>query len=213
MTEPAEEWLSVSAAAARLGISERQARRYAGRLASDDRREAGHQAGHGAGHLEGEAGRAEEDGAGHASGSRPALVRFAAMLKAREEATGQDSFKAAPDVLRKMEPDASQVRPDVTPDTGADLEPDTRPAEAGRVEEGALVEELRDQVRFLRSQLEARDRDAAELRAALREALKLQTRALPEGNTGNAPQAAVSVQSVPDEEKYGSHAKDEQRGS
>jgi hypothetical protein len=39
-------WLTVAQASAALGISERQARRYAGRLAPDDRREAGHEAGH-----------------------------------------------------------------------------------------------------------------------------------------------------------------------
>ena len=45
-----------------------------------------------------------------------------------------------------------------------------------------MIEELRDQVKFLRSALEARDRDAAELRAALRDALKMSARALTEGS-------------------------------
>ena len=45
-----------------------------------------------------------------------------------------------------------------------------------------LVIELRDQVKFLRSALEARDRDAAELRAALRTALAAMPKQLTSGD-------------------------------
>ncbi len=61
---PDSEFLTVSQAAARLGISERQARRYAAKLAPDDRREGGHEA-------------------GHMTGSRPTQVRLAAMQAKR----------------------------------------------------------------------------------------------------------------------------------
>jgi hypothetical protein len=82
---------------------------------------------------------------------------------------------------------------------------------AGRVEAGALVEELRDQVKFLRSQLEARDRDAAELRAALRAALQISQRALPESRGARREESAQGVQSGPVEEKNASNAKGAQR--
>jgi excisionase family DNA binding protein len=57
-----------------------------------------------------------------------------------------------------------------------------------------MTAHLIEENRFLRSALEARDRDAAELRAALREALKLQTRALPESSS-------QSVQKLADEQR------------
>jgi excisionase family DNA binding protein len=64
-----------------------------------------------------------------------------------------------------------------------------------------VLEREREQNQFLRSLLEARDRDAAELRAALREALKLAPKQLTDGSkleqveTGreNAPQAALTT--------------------
>ena len=69
-----------------------------------------------------------------------------------------------------------------------------------------LVIELRDQVKFLRTALEARDRDAAELRAALRTALAAMPKALTDGESStqnvvnesaqNAPQAPQNVAAV-----------------
>ncbi len=47
--------------------------------------------------------------------------------------------------------------------------------------DAVLVEELRDQVKFLRLQVEAANRTAAEAQAALREVLKMSNRALTEG--------------------------------
>ncbi len=48
---------------------------------------------------------------------------------------------------------------------------------------GTREEELKEEIRFLRGVVEQQQRDAAELRAALREALKISTRALPEAGT------------------------------
>jgi hypothetical protein len=63
----------------------------------------------------------------------------------------------------------------------------------------------REQINFLRAALEARDRDAAELRAALRAALQISQRALPEGRpepvkqgeTGQVIPAAVKASQRP----------------
>ncbi len=86
-----EEYLTVSQAAARLGISERQARRYAGRLAPDDRREAGHMTG--------------------------ALVSLAAMQIEREKATGRAKTDTTPDALTHEAGHTPDVRPDTNPDS------------------------------------------------------------------------------------------------
>ncbi len=106
------EWLTVSQAAAALGISERQARRDAKRLKADDRRDAGHKsqsAGHMAGHD-----------AGHKSGSRPALVRLQALRDVRENAVSRAKFPA-PDIQTDTMPDMTAKVPDMAPDT---IEPD-----------------------------------------------------------------------------------------
>jgi hypothetical protein len=169
MSESTLAWLTVSQAATALGISERQARRYAGRLAPDDRREAGHEAGHMTG----------------------ALVRLEAMAAEREKATGH--AKASQSTLR--------------PDNGPDVTPDTKQAEAGRddrprpdvtpdADQSTLTAHLLEENRFLRAALEARDRDAAELRAALREALKISNRALVESTSTEAIQGDLSGQST-----------------
>lgn len=78
--------------------------------------------------------------------------------------------------------------------TGDDSSDDTSRVLDAREE---LVVELRDQVKFLRSALEARDRDAAELRAALREALKAMPKALTEGETSTRSVVETSSQNAP----------------
>jgi hypothetical protein len=166
MNESTPEFLTVSQAAAALGISERQARRYAGRLAPDDRREGGHKT-------------------GHSNAARPALVRLDAMRALRESAVSR--------------PTSGEITPDKVPDIPAD----TRPPEAGHDAghsgghaTGALVSQLQSENAFLRSALEARDRDAAELRAALREALKISNRAImppTDGSAQNAPESAPTA--------------------
>jgi hypothetical protein len=140
------EYLTVSQAAAALGISERQARRYAGRLAPDDRREAGHMTG--------------------------ALVRLEAMEAEREKATKRAKTHTTPDALTHEAGRAPDVRPDA--------------------QSGEVLSLLKSENAFLRSMLEARERDAAELRAALREALKAMPKAITAGN--EAAQGAQSTQ-------------------
>lgn len=145
------EYLTVAQAAAALGISERQARRYAGRLAPDDRREAGHEAGHMTG----------------------ALVRLEAMQSEREKAAKRIKTDMRPDVV-KYEAGHMAGHDDRTPD----MRPDAQSSE--------VLALLKSENTFLRSMLEARDRDAAELRAALRKALEVMPKALPDASTPNA---------------------------
>jgi len=145
------EWLTVAQAAAALGISERQARRYAGRLDDDDRREGSHEA-------------------GHQSGARPALVRLEAIRAMRESATGRAQMEPQPDAT----PDIAEHEPDVRPDVQkaeAGRKPDALT--------GALVSQLQSENAFLRAQVEAANRQASEATAALREYLKMQAKALP----------------------------------
>ena len=63
---------------------------------------------------------------------------------------------------------------------------------------GTREEELREEVKFLRGVIEQQQRDAAELRAALREALKMSQRALPEPAAPSPPEvrAPTSAQQV-----------------
>lgn len=89
MSETNNEWLTVAQAASRLGISERQARRYARRVAPDDRRGIGHEAG---------------QRSGVTTGPGPMLVRLSAIIEARNSATGIISNANTAD----MEPD---IRP------------------------------------------------------------------------------------------------------
>jgi predicted ArsR family transcriptional regulator len=145
-------FVSVSEAAAALGISERQARRYAGRLDADDRREAGH-------------------GAGRASGL---TVSLAAMRAARENATNDAASTCGPDVR----PDAETVG-------------------AGRGPDAVLIDELRDQVKYLRSALEARDRDAAEMRATMRALVQAVPKALTSGSAQVLAEAENQNQTAP----------------
>jgi hypothetical protein len=65
-------------------------------------------------------------------------------------------------------------------------------------ESNDLLAHLKEENRFLRGLVEQRDRDAAELRAALREALKAMPKALPEG-TATAPPSPVSTAISSDE--------------
>jgi hypothetical protein len=156
------DWLTVSQAAAALGISERQARRDAKRLKADDRRDAGHKsqmAGHMAGHD-----------AGHKSGSCPALVRLQALRDVRENAVSRAKFPT----------------PDIQTDTAPDIMPDTIAPNAGHDAghmTGALLSQLQSENAFLRAQVEAANRQAAEATAALREYLKMQAKALPDGQS------------------------------
>lgn len=147
----ADDWKTVAEVAELLGVSERQARRYAGRLAGHDRQEAGHDAGHTA-----------------------ARVRVSAMRDLRENATkkSQTPDIAAPEAGRHAGHEAGHQSdaPDITPD-----------ARVLAAENEMLRESLqreRENADQWRSQVEAANRDAAELRAALREALRAMPKAI-----------------------------------
>jgi hypothetical protein len=77
--------------------------------------------------------------------------------------------------------------------------PDTRVGQSDSVPDtanGEVLSLLKSENAFLRSMLEARERDAAELRSALREALKAMPRAITSGNESTPIEAAQSVQST-----------------
>jgi hypothetical protein len=172
MSEP--EFLTVSQAAARLGVSERQARRYAGRLAPNDRRESGRMSGHD-GHT-----------SGHQTGM---LVRLSAMQNEREKVTRRPQSDARPDMrpdiqqpMSGHEPDMSDIRPDACPDTQSD----------------EVVALLKAENAFLRGMVEQHQRSEAELRAALRKALDAMPKALTSGSTPNAtPDEAATRENAP----------------
>ena len=178
--EPCEEtggeWLTVSQAARALGISERQARRYAGRLAPNDRREG-------------------EKEAGHASGARPALVRLDVMRALRASSVQNAREVQQPDVRPDIEPDArpALLAPDArpTPDTGPDMTPDTA---------SVFTAHLLAENAFLRGQIEGHARAEAELRAALREALRAMPKQIEAGSTveiDRTPQSASNASQTP----------------
>ncbi len=79
------EWLTVSQAAVRLGISERQARRYAAKLAPDDRRDGGRLS-------------------SSESGSSRTFVRLVAMIEARDRVIGSQSNSKVVDTTPDIRP-------------------------------------------------------------------------------------------------------------
>jgi len=191
------DWLTVSQSAAAIGVSERQARRYAGRLAGHDRQEAGH-------------------GAGHVA----TLVRLSAMQDLRTKTTP-----------RGIKPDtAPDVRPDNTPDILAieagheaghiHATPDSDNARLLAERECELLRDAlqreRQNADQWRAQVEAANRDAAELRAALRTALAAMPKALPSPekleqvgtDTSTRAEVAISSQDAQEATQTGATAKD-----
>jgi excisionase family DNA binding protein len=85
----------------------------------------------------------------------------------------------------------------------------------------ALLAQSREEVLFLRGLIEQRDRDAAELRAALRKALEAMPKAITEGakleqvgtEKSEPIEAAQSVQSTPDGQAGGEAKQSPQRGA
>jgi hypothetical protein len=99
----------------------------------------------------------------------------------------------------EREPDAvSRSEPrEPTREQGANLDANSRTI--GRepdANEPTRETELREEVKFLRSLLEARDRDAAELRAALREALRLAPKQLTEGGVEAAQDVPTAQDTI-----------------
>jgi len=194
-----DEWKTVAESAVILGISERQARRYAGRMAGHDRREAGHHAGHEAGHF-------------------ATLVRVSAMHDLRVKAA---SRAARPDMAPDIRPDT--LPPEAGHEAGhksatPDMRPDARNEVSGvrvlaETEAAFLREALqterensqrdREQIAFLRAQVEAANRQAAESAAALREYLKISAKQLSGGETGQIGTGNAGAQDALETAKSG----------
>jgi hypothetical protein len=145
----ADVWLTIAEAARHLEVSDRQARRYAKKLAADDRREGGHEA---------------EDEGGHMTGAGPALVRLEAMKVIRAQI-----------ILRSGRPGAKsdtwpahvgQVTEQQAKEGGHHDGHAPNPATGAPPE---LVDHLKTENKFLRAQLEESTRGQAELRQAVRE--------------------------------------------
>jgi hypothetical protein len=148
------EWLTIAEAAEVLGVSERQARRYAKRLPDGDRREPD---------------TTPDMRPDMTTGATVTQVRRASIIEAYREATG-----------RKVERE--------TTDTMTGARPAQAGHEAGHHDRRDDEQQTRDreEIAFLRGLIEQRDRDAAELRAALRVALKTMPKQL-EAGSGSTP--------------------------
>jgi hypothetical protein len=152
-----DEWLTIAAAGHRLGISERQTRRYAGQVPDT----------------------------GKKTVSGTLLVNLSALSSVRES----KSKHKAPETPDIGTSDAGQVPDKIKPDAGhtPDIVPDTSQSR---------IEAQREEILFLRGLVEQHQRSEAELRAALREALKAMPRELGQGKPIEAP---ISFQTAPDE--------------
>jgi excisionase family DNA binding protein len=155
MSEPQPEYLTVSQASARLGVSERTLlKRIKG------------------GEIEAEKRPIEGGG-----------VAWRVLLNSdRAGSVSEAERKNAPEARRK--PFESETASNWKR-AGSEMEnaPEVSEPRAGSEPEARIMERLESEVLFLRSMLEARERDAAELRSALREALKAMPKALPGENT------------------------------
>jgi excisionase family DNA binding protein len=191
------EYLTVSQAAARLGISERTLRK---RIKS--------------GEVEAE--KRPLDGGGVAWHVHLSIERAGSEPEAErknEPEARRKSFESESASERKRTGSEPETAPEVS---------DTR---AGSEPEAGLIDQLRDENTFLRSQIdawrlqaEAANRTAAETSAALREALKAMPKGLPSGSTPdaekqgreNAPQA---TQTAPDDVTPTAQKQAAQRGT
>ncbi len=134
--------------------------------------------------------------AGTALDSAPTAATQSADTSDAMSADSRDRYDAQAGTQAKQETTGTTLEAPTAatlPTLGAATDT-TAPTLSG---DAALVEELRDQVKFLRSALEARDRDAAELRAALREALKMSQKALPQSTLVDAPNQAETGRQPP----------------
>jgi excisionase family DNA binding protein len=97
------------------------------------------------------------------------------------------------------------------------VEPETEASEPASVSDSAPSQwqqretDFRDEIKFLRGLVEQRDRDAAELRSALRAALDNAPKQLMQG-TSNSVEAPISLAKPPDEPTPGTPAKTPQNG-
>lgn len=161
---PASTWLTVTEAARRLGISERavQRRCKSGKLCAElVPTPTGHQWQIAADALDNEPMCHDSADASDSDSRDTSDIRAATAVE--QETTLPTAATATAPTVPIPEAATHTTAPTPGPDA-------------------VLIEELRDQVKYLRSALEARDRDAAELRAALRDALKMSARALTDGS-------------------------------
>jgi hypothetical protein len=184
MSEPVEDWASVADAAAVFGVSERaiQRRCHSGKIRA----------------------RLVPTATGQQwQIDRAALAKRDGDTSDRNDATGPT---ATPQTT------AGTPLPTVKAATGTTPRPDTSDTGNDR-NDGAImpryVAQLETENLFLRGVVEQQGRDAAELRAALREALKLSAKALPEGRV----EADSSPVHVPLTKETGAAPTDAQRGS
>jgi excisionase family DNA binding protein len=184
MSEPQNDYLTVSQAAARLGVSERTLlKRIKG------------------GEIEAE--KRPVKGGGMA---------WRVLLNPdRAGSTTEAEWKNEPEARRKSFESESASEWKRT-GTGTETAPEVSEPRAGSGTEARLVERLESEVVFLRSMLEARERDAAELRAALRSALNAMPKAITAGNESTPIEASQARGSTPDDQTGASAKQSPQRG-
>jgi excisionase family DNA binding protein len=166
------EWLSLSQAAARLGVSEKTLRRriHAGEIEGEKTAMEGG----------GLAWRVRLDGGARDKCSQSTLN----VPEAVPEPSGARAG-IVPELIHSQtarDGSAMDKRAGTVPEVVPELS-DSVPEPKTDSGQSTLTAHLLEENKFLRGALEARDRDAAELRAALREALKLSNRALPEAQS------------------------------
>jgi len=185
MSESNSAWLTVSQAAAALGVSERTIRR---------RCESGKIASHLATTENGREWQIEAAAVISAGTSEAAAIgaASAATLEPTSDNFGQ--------IVEEVRPEDQSTLADVSE---AAATPQEATASIGQSADAVTAEFLREalthereQNAFLRAQIEAHARSEAELRAALREALKGANRALPEGTTDATHESEAPDQST-----------------
>jgi hypothetical protein len=181
------EWLTIAEAADVLGVSERQARRYAKRLPDDDRREPDV----GPDTATGLMSKSMDTTPDTATGLSVTRVRRLAVVAAYEAATGRKIERETADTAT----DATPVMVSDTSNISADITADTRPAQAGHDDRRDDDQRTRDreEIAFLRGLVEQHQRSEAELRAALREALRAMPKAIEAGSESTAQAPTVGT--------------------
>ncbi len=189
MSEPgAPEWLTVLQAAAASGVSEKTLRKRIARGQVKAQRETLPTGGWGW----------KVDAAGLEPSNR--FQPREGTLEGSRDGTHGSHEGSAPEGLEAVREGVREVSsvPLPTVPTGA---PEVVRERLEAVREVELLREERErdreQINFLRAALEARDRDAAELRAALRAALQISQRALPEGTLEGRPEPVKQGETGP----------------
>ena len=163
-TDGGAQWLSTSEAAAALGVSERTIQRRAAKGELTARKVA-----------------------------TPDGEKWEIQLSAASGATSVPTVPPTvpPPIHAQNRVSGAKVPPSVPPQVPpSDAIQDRRELDAMRAQ---LVEQLKGENQFLRAALEQRDRDAAELRAALRKALEIAPRQLTSGDGAGAAKTQSSM--------------------